>query len=372
MKLNIVLENLSYFPQYLDYMYAWRQHVNADNQYKSDIEYTINDKAVSGANNVLISYMPNEPFNDQDYQLILFDNESEPVSICMTPTMLDYISDPRVYYVGNSIVHDSFQYADKIIPYAHLMHVMKDYHTRPMYPQYYFENNNTREGIAYINGYNRANRQYIKTKILDNCNINDHSKMFKDQPASKLHDSMIESKEDQVFRDTVNNMYDLQNSKNSYYDNSINIGHDNKFGQINPGYFMFDDIKDKKILMFPESNWINDEISITGDKICKCFLHHILPLPIAGSNTNKLYNDLGFYTAWNLLPDALRDYDAMPNHMERIDYMIHAIRWLSDNINDIDTTKLCEMNYVNYIKTKVPLITAKRLHQVLVETFGQY
>lgn len=371
MKLNIVLQNLREFPDYLDYLYAYRQHVNAHNQYQSDIEWVVTKEAVPGANNVLISYNSQIPVSDH-FQLVLFDNQSEPISQVLTPAELKYVDDPRVYYVANSVVHANYPHANKIIPFKKCMQYMRDFFLRPFYPQYYDERSTNVQGIAFLNGQNRANRQYIKSLIEEKCPqipVN-NSKLFDGQPVFKLNDASIESAEDQQFRDTVNNMYDC---KPSCYAEAIvvSLGNQKKFGSNFIIHHMHDAIKNKKVLIFPETTWCNDEISV-NEKIIKCFLYYTIPFPIAGRNTNKLYNKLGFYTAWNLLPNDLKVFDTIGNHVERLDHMVIAIDWLSKNINNIDTKDYALKNYQNFLSNNFSQLSTRQLDQILVEKFGQY
>jgi hypothetical protein len=125
-------------------------------------------------------------------------------------------------------------------------------------------------------------------------------------------DSQFESNEDTEFRQQVNNWYPTNNkiheTQSEYSTGSVAVGIDKKFGRVIPGYFILPEYFMYRCVIFPESTWQNDELCLS-EKICKCFYAESLPWPIGGSNIHKLYNEIGFYTAWNVLPDHLKLFD---------------------------------------------------------------
>jgi hypothetical protein len=127
---------------------------------------------------------------------------------------------------------------------------------------------------------------------------------------NKLQPSLIESKEDTVFRLTMNTIYkDTLETFRKTPSSSITVGTDNKFGSVLPGYFILDEYFEYHCIVYPETTWQNDELTLT-EKGMKCFYSECLPMPVGGSNINQLYNSLGYYTAWNLLPAKLQSYDS--------------------------------------------------------------
>ena len=46
------------------------------------------------------------------------------------------------------------------------------------------------------------------------------------------------------------------------------------------------------------------------------------------SSFNTLYNSLGFYTAWNILPEDLQQFDFEQDHNNRYIMMVDALKWL--------------------------------------------
>ena len=62
-----------------------------------------------------------------------------------------------------------------------------------------------------------------------------------------------------------------------------------------------------------------------------CFISGSITMPVAGSIVNFLYNSVGFYTAWNLLPAELQEFDSESDHQRRYKGLVEAIDWLWNN-----------------------------------------
>jgi hypothetical protein len=107
-----------------------------------------------------------------------------------------------------------------------------------------------------------------------------------------------------------------------------------------------DEYFDYQCMVFPETTWQNNELTLT-EKGLKCFYSQCLPMPVGGSNVNRLYNSLGYYTAWNLLPSQLQVYDSNKNHQERCQQQIAALAWLSKNTDVFASPESIEMKRIN-------------------------
>ena len=122
-----------------------------------------------------------------------------------------------------------------------------------------------------------------------------------------------------------------------------------------PEYF------ENSCIIYPETTWQNNELTIT-EKTLKCCFAGSLPFPVGGSNINIMLNDMGFYTAWNLLPRKLREFDSILDHNIRYKKMVDAIKWLIDNPYVFQSKKFHE--YI--IENRNNMLTCKsELEQVI-------
>lgn len=164
----------------------------------------------------------------------------------------------------------------------------------------------------------------------------------------------------------MNETYNIsRNIDTDYYNNSVECGINVKFGNIPPGYFLTDEYNQYKVIAFPESTWINDELSIT-EKSLKCFIFGNLPFPVGGRYLNTLYNRLGFITSWNFLPESLKEFDFIESHIERYDLMIESLKWLEKNISNSKKFQYAiEKNRRNLYSRKFSSIGVKRFIEVI-------
>ena len=152
-----------------------------------------------------------------------------------------------------------------------------------------------------------------------------------------------------------------------YYDLCPTIGIDGKFGKIAPGYFIMPEYFEYACVIFPESTWQNNELAIT-EKALKCFYTGSLPFPIGGANVNQLYNDIGFYTAWNLLPDNLKQFDQITDHVTRYQQAVVAVDWLNSNyavFKSDQARSLINQNQYNFLICACDNISIKQLHDLI-------
>jgi hypothetical protein len=152
------------------------------------------------------------------------------------------------------------------------------------------------------------------------------------QKIIKTKDGMFESFHDRQFREQVNNIYDTldHDPDYTYYDNSLDVGMGHLKRKVVPGWLLIDSYLRFKCVIFPETTWMNDDLQIT-EKIVKCFFNRNIPWPIGGRYINRQYNEIGFFTAWNLLPSEYQTFDLIEDHFERYQLLAIAVKWLYDN-----------------------------------------
>jgi hypothetical protein len=185
----------------------------------------------------------------------------------------------------------------------------------------------------------------------------------------KLGDSQWESVEDTKFRDWVNFQYQDASipEPDQYYNKRVTFGIDGKFGNIAPGYFVLPEYFEYACVVFPEATWQNNELAIT-EKAIKCFYAGSLPFPIGGANVNQLYNDIGFYTAWNLLPDELKLFDQTADHILRYQQAVDAINWLDTNRSVFERQQFKDMTNQNrskFLTCDCDYISVSRLYNII-------
>jgi hypothetical protein len=339
--------------QLFDSWFAYRQSLNFDT-YESNIEISYNSAEPTDIN-ILYVYMPDTTdIKIEKYDLVFLCNNSEPLQVCH-PVMQELLKLDKVYLISNSYLTNNHKIKEKVIWYAMNIGICKDFWTRSFYPQYFENISNKKENLKtssmiYINGEIRTNRQNF-LNLLGNC-IPIISNL-KNNYVRKIYGNW-ESEEDLKFRRWVNYAYgtDIENSSSDqHHKNSVAIGVNEKFGKCFPGYFIMKEYFQNSCVIFPESNWQNDELSMT-EKAIKCFFAGSLPWPIGGSNINSLYNEIGFSTAWNLLPDTLKKFDSVKDHSERHQLTVEAISWLSNNSHIFESDQykqLVDQNRISFL-----------------------
>jgi hypothetical protein len=147
----------------------------------------------------------------------------------------------------------------------------------------------------------------------------------------------------------------------------VKLGIDQKFGTIPVGFFHLPLYFENYCVVFPETTWQNNELCIT-EKAIKCFYSECLPLPVGGSKVNQLYNKIGFYTAWNLLPVELQEFDNTVDHKLRYLQLSHAVKWLSDNplvfVSD-QYKEMVQQNKINFLTCDCGHLTVTDFNNII-------
>lgn len=346
--------------QILDSWHAYVQHLN---NYSNNVEYILKDYNNNNGNNdfdlsILLDYMGDQITNDmiKAHDIVLICNGGEPI-MTASPTVKELLTHKNVFLIANSYLTQDHELKNKVIWFPHNIQTCRDYWTQHFYPQYFdiqtWKTNKKINSLFYINGANRSHRQLF-IDCVQNLNLDITIKNSLTSNIAKLDDSQWETDEDTKFRDWVNNQYNTikpQEHVDSYYVNSPIIGIHDKFGKIPPGYFHLPLHFENFCVIFPETAWQNNELCIT-EKSLKCFYAETLPLPVGGANINQLYNDVGFYTAWNLLPHEFQQFDSILDHQQRYFKLSQAVKWLYTNPQVFVSehyTKMIEKNKINFL-----------------------
>ena len=356
-----------------DYYYAYRQSANKNNNYQSDSEIFIghNLDFVPDAINIAFYHMPTKPIQLGKFDFIIVDAGQHHLEVCTAEMHKAFVEIEECYFLTGSVVSNDYPKADKLIPFPYTL-PLRDTWFRPFYPQYYDRHSRSiqdrKKHMIFINGQNRSNRQYM-ADLLSSTGINIRRNNL--GSTSKLIDSFFESQDDTAFRDFVNdyccNQDDSDHVAQNYYDRSIKVGIDGKFGPSVPGFFLLDEYYQYYCVIFPETAWLNDEVWIT-EKFSKCAIAKSIPWPIAGANTDVLYNDLGFLTAWNLLPENLQAYNYEPDHAKRYRMCAEAIKWMADHPEILISDRaqaLVQHNYEQFFTNTLEAMGPIKFDQII-------
>jgi hypothetical protein len=377
LKLYIKTLKLGVGHQLLDAWHAYLQHLN---QYDNHIQYVI-DQATADFS-ILLDYMGDRITNEmvKEFDIVLMCNGGEPLSVA-SPRLKQLLTNKNVFLIANSYLKNH-ELQSKVIWFPDSVMTCRDYWTKHFYPQYFdniqYQALSRKNTITVINGKSRAHRKYFFDMLfLELPNLADESKL--EQITAETLDSQWETDEDTEFKHYVNSLYQrtgVNDTQSNYYNNSISIGADNKFGSIPPGYFHLPLYYKNSCVIFPEANWQNNELSIT-EKSLKCFYSQSIPFPISGAFVNQMYNELGFYTAWNLLPKDLQIFDNEKNHQLRYRATITAIKWLYSNPEVFQSQHFkdyVQQNKIKFLDCSCDIIAVEKFNKIMKEAinYGRY
>ena len=335
--LNVTCDYDTIASQFFDYFYAYRQAQHSHYQYSADVEIKFNQPVTDHDINILVVDLEKcFAYRDcYDFDLIIIDNRAESLetSSYMVYAMLE--QHPRAYLLCGSLLHREHACHNKIISYNTDLHFFSDCITRPFYPQHWQTKLRTptdRLPLCVINGQNTTWRMFFLTclqKVTTNLPVRSSIKA-RGHHARKLRDCAFETTHDQTFRTWLNSHIqhvDLdQEDQIDYYASSIDIGINQKFGRVPPGYFLLDEYYDYHCVIYPEAAWINHQLFMT-EKTFKCLASHAIPWPISGAYCHAMMEELGIRTARELLPESLQQFDRMEDHELRYRSQCQAIAW---------------------------------------------
>lgn len=327
---SIDLDNIRMFDSWV----ALQQSKNK--KYQLGMKINISPGHFEADLNIMYYYLPRNLSDEevQKYDLVIMSNDGEPIEVASSD-MFKYTTGEfsNVYLMVNALVDKDHVLHDRILWYTPSWQLSMNCWMQEYYPQR-FENAELSKlprapTIAGINGSLRANRYHFARLL--------HQRLPDIQYQSNLSTNVYklktcawESDEDVEFREYINNLYQTNEEPQGYVGNRINIGFDQRYGEVPGGYFIMPEYYKHSCIIFPESSWVNHTLAPT-EKAHKCFYAGSLPFPVAGAGANQKYNSIGFFTAWNLLPDKLKEFDSIQNHHDRFVRAIDAIEWLHAN-----------------------------------------
>lgn len=356
MKVNVIFSRPSTDHDFFDSLYGYWQNLGAN--FVSPHEMTVNSAVSHGQIDVLVDSMPERSLEEyKDFDLVLLSNDCEGLA-ASTQTMTELPDMKKIWLLNGARLHRSNPWYRYQIwhPFMSTGH-QKTYWTSTFYPHYY--SNVSRSSLArsdrffMINGKNYSWRHHVLQSIAKALPDLQIRNSISQGVIHETNDSFFESPVDSKFKDWVNSVYDIQrNIEVDYYDRSVAVGPGEKFGKIAPGYDILPEYFSCPLVIFPETTYINDSLQIT-EKGLKCFFAKTWAWPISGRHTNTLYNEVGFSTAWNLLPKSLQEFDYVEDHVERFELQVRALTWLHDNPQVLYTPQAQTMlssNFENFIK----------------------
>lgn len=353
--------------QVFDRYYAWRQSQNRHDNYHSDVRIEFG-KPRSGCINVAYAYMPDDWVNPHDYDFIFYENCSEGLEVA-TEEIRGGVIQPMGYFLCGAYTSAKQRFHGDIIPWSLCHSLFVDRHVRPFNPGFYDRTTAVprTKNLWYINGQRRAHRQLLLEKVLSlTPHLEVHDSINKE--VWPLDQSFFESDEDTKLRLYVHSDY-TPNETLDYYSSAVPIGINQKFGTIAKGWFVMPQYYEHRCTIYPESGWLNHQIQ-PNEKFFKCCLAGTIPFPIGGAETNLLYNQFGFKTAWNLLPSEHTDFDQCLDHIERYQQIAKAVAWLDQNPEVFESDQaqqIVDQNYTRLFEPSFDLITMQHLDRLFFQ-----
>jgi hypothetical protein len=376
MRINLRIKNEDVGFQIFDALYAFKQSLD----YSGNLNIVINQPPMLGDCSVLCVNMFSDTSVEEtkQYDLVFMSNGGEPLTDA-TPWMTELIQQDNTYLISNSFLTQEHQLFNKVITWPDSFMLCRDYWCRHFYPQYFenLKNWNKKENqkkkwtITAINGQNRTWRHWLFFELLPTVpNINIVTNLG--SSVTRLNDPHWASTEDLMFHEWLNSRFDFATPEpNSYYPNVKMIGIDGKFGEVPPGYFIMPEYWQSNCVLWPETTWQNNEIAVT-EKACKCFYSKTIPWPVGGANIHTLYNQQGFYTAWNLLPPEHQQFDSILDHVTRYHALTRALIWATENPEIFYSKQANEMLQSNQTTFLLGLDSIVNIATNMDKMFQQY
>ena len=359
-----------------EYLHAYDQYKNKINDYSNllDIKFT-NDISQPGIHVIIISHPLEEIPDDLTmYDIILLDTADEPL-VNFNDIMLDVLNTyPNSWIVSNSTTTNTHALHDRIIPTYGDWDTCLNWWLRPIYPQKFLMTQTPAEfkkNIVFINGSNRTWRDYF-LRSMRKCGIDTVNNITQESTVvTTPFCSSTSSDEDIKFFNYLNEQYPFLAIKyhvDRYYNNLIPMKIDAANGYAQPGYFLLDEYLNYHCVVFPETDFKNNELPLT-EKALKCFMVGVLPFPIGGANINSLYNSMGFRTVIELLPNDL-EFDHILDHQERFKIATEAIEWLNQHTEVFSSTQAKEIiqsNKEQFFAARPVEKSIERLYNIIMD-----
>lgn len=339
MKIQVTVDRRDYLAiEVLDYLVGYWQ-------YQSDYTQTPNiafGPPQSDCYNILFLSMPETiPWDLDQFNLVLVDNTDEPFGRG-TQAMYDIVEQvPHARLLCNAILPQNHAWQDRVISTCIMWEQHRRFYIESVYPARYevFTKNTNTKKIVYINGRNRTTREYWTRLIQGVAPQIPHHNVLHNGTCSETSFCFRESAADTEFRIWVNQMYanDLHNNDPADQWPELPSGVEGRYGSTDFGDHFIDAFRQHRVIVYHESQWQNDQLSL-NEKSLKCFMHRKWAFPVAGASTHRMYGQLGFVTAWQLLPPEHQEFDDIEDHRQRYQQQAQAVKWLYDNFPDVILT----------------------------------
>lgn len=356
MIINIDHDNL--YTPYIDNVYAYWQH--CDENYRSGHEIHINRPDLPHDRNILITQNQGQlaPEQCSEYDVVLYDNRNESFGVA-TIGLDQYIDIDKVFMLTSSKLHHRHPLKEKNIWYPYYIFVKQGHagnYFDGNWPHYYDlidlrnEASSKTQGMIFVNGQNRSWRNFLIEIIRDAVpDLSIHNSSGKHVVAT--NDCGFESQADSDFRNMINDQYRQCFSDDKDYtapgDVIDTIGIDGKFGASCRNLQLIQAYRQFRCIIYPETSWLNNDMQIT-EKTVKCFVTRGVPWPIGGMHLHAQMLEVGFHTAWQLLPKSFQAFDAIEDHQERHRQMTLAIKWLFDNQSVLCSSEADDLTNKNF------------------------
>lgn len=367
--------------QIFDCWYAYVQSISENFQVDDQYEQVYNqfDKDPDPDKfNILHWVNPDEQIYDyiDKFDLVLLDNGVEPLGICCSTVLYDLITSNRknILVQCDSTFYHTQKFSDKLISRNAWNDLVRDCYTRPFYPFYYKDrfSSKQRNGMSYINGRNKSVRNYFLTMLAENSSVPIYNALS-GQHVWETMTSFFETPDDTKFRDACNQNCTNEKKQWDYYDQGFEIGANGKFGNVPPGMYMLDLYYENHCVVYPETTWINNELCIT-EKSAKCFISGSIPFPIGGANLHQMFSQKGYHTAYHLLPHALRSFDTVLDHEQRMTQQIEAIQWLYEHQEEVFNSAECvnirKQNYTQFFTSRDSVQAIEKFYNVVEQHYA--
>ena len=372
MKIRIQAEHGYYFGQdVLDYFvaeYQWRANYNAS----PDIQYGEPDPS---AVNIAFVSMPEHIDSRLDQSdIILLDNVDEAFGRG-TQALYDIFDIyPQSYLACNSYLHKSHHYYAKFNNRILNTMIAWSYHrrfyTEPAFPTSleYRSRPKDAASMIYINGRNRSWREYITRLLKQNVSRLPHHNVMHNDTVTSTKFCWFEDPYDTVFREKcnttlANDVINANPPENQWP--PLPAGVSGRFGQIEFQDRFIDAFRNNAVIVFPETTWQNNILAL-NEKCLRCFMHQRWAMPFGGANMHSMLQDIGFYTAWYLLPPELQLFDKELDHEQRWAKQCAALNWLLDNPEVFNTTMARTILLDNHVQSVVHSSSAgHKLYEII-------
>ena len=336
-QISITSDRQDYFGQEIFDLLVAEWQWRSDYQHTPDIQFSAPQHNTV---NLLFLSMPDAvPSNIDDYDLVILDNADEAFGRG-TEVMYEILYRYQHSYLAcNSVLHHSHPRYQQLNSRLITTMLHWNYHRRtyiePMFaPSREYQSLLPLPGsMIYINGRNRSWRQYITGLLEKNVPRLAHHDQLHNQSASETkfawHEDSFDTDARIHFNDHyANNKLNLDPPEQRWP--ALPSGVNGRFGQVEFYDRFFTEFRQHSVIVYPESTWQNNVVSL-NEKSLRCFLHQRWAMPFGGCNMHALFRDLGFETAWCLLPKELAKFDQCQSHMERWQQQCVALNWLLDH-----------------------------------------